>query len=163
MIEKLGTLSDDDLVHAVVEYVVRQLGKYPDRQAEAVNDLSPGLRAFYATWLVDAEVKNGGFNQYFWNNGGGMAAAAVEGFRLLGAQDHAALMLKAVTIWQQEREEMEHLEAEGTLEAFSEADESTALGELDAPYYDLPDIEAVHIRFIRAHPEMFDDPPPRTS
>jgi hypothetical protein len=66
-------------------------------------------------------------------------------------------MLKAVTIWEQEREEMEHLEAEGTLEAFSEADESTALGELDAPYYDLSDIEAIHIRFIRAHPEMFDD------
>jgi uncharacterized protein DUF4375 len=157
VIEKLETLSDDDLIHAVVEYVVLQLGKDPNRQAAAVNDLSPGLRAFYATWLVDAEVKNGGFNQYFWNNGGGMAAAAVEGFRLLGTQDHAALMLKAVAIWEQEREGLEHLEAEGTLEAFSEADESTALGELDAPYYDLADIEAVHIQFIRAHPEMFDD------
>jgi len=157
VIEKLGTLPDDDLIHAVVEYVVLQLGKDPDRQAEAVNDLSPDLRAFYATWLVDAEVKNGGFNQYFWNNGGGMAAAAVEGFRLPGAQDHASLMLKAVAIWEQERAEMQHFEGEGTLEAFSEADESTALGELDAPYYDLPDIEAIHIRFIRAHPEMFDD------
>jgi hypothetical protein len=43
------------------------------------------------------------------------------------------------------------------LDAFSESTEHSALGSLAMLYYGLPDIEPVLIRFIREHPELFDD------
>ena len=157
MRDKLDSLADGDLIHAVVEYIFRKIGDDEERRLETLNALPEGLRAFFAVWLVDAEVKNGGFSQYFWNNGDGAAGAAVAGFRLLGAEEHAALMEEAIATQGRERSVMAPFEAEGTLEAFSESTKHTELFPLDMQYYGLPDIEPVLIRFIRAHPELFDE------
>jgi hypothetical protein len=157
MKDKLDALPDDDLIHAVLNYILQTLGDDDEHKLERLNALPEGLRAFFAIWLVDGEVKNGGFSQYFWNNGDGAALAAVGGFRLLGAEQHAALMKEAIAIQEQERAAMAAFEAEGTLEAFQESTERSALGPLDMRYYGLPDVEPALVRFIRAHPEMFDD------
>lgn len=157
MADELDALPDDELIHAVLGYILRRVGDDDEQKLERLNVLPEGLRAFFAIWLVDGEVKNGGFSQYFWNNGDGAATAAVGGFRLLGAEQHAALMEEAIAIQEQERAAMAPIEAEGTLEAFHDAAERSALGSLDMRYYELPDIEPALARFIRAYPEMLDD------
>src|SRR5215471_12031523 len=103
MRDQLEALTDDELVDAAVEYVSRKVGADAENRLELLNRLPEGLRAFFAVWLVDAEVNNGGFCQYFWNRGDSGVGVAVFGFRLLGADDHAALMEEAVEIWKQER------------------------------------------------------------
>jgi hypothetical protein len=75
----------------------------------------------------------------------------------VGAEQHAALMEEAIVIQERERAAMAPFEAEGTLEAFHELTEHSALGPLDMRYYELPNIEPTLARFIRAHPEMLDD------
>jgi len=154
---KLDTLPDNELIYAVLEYVFKKVGDDAENRLELLNALPEGLRAFFAVWLVDSEVKNGGFSQYFWNRGDGGAAIAVFGFRLLGAEDHAALMEEAIEVRERERAVMSPFVAKGTLEAFSESTKHTKLFPLDMRYYGLPDIEPALIRFIRAHAELFDD------
>ena len=157
MRDKLNALPDDELIHAAIEYIAEKVGDDEERRLAVLNALPEGLRAFFAVWLVDAELKNGGFDQYFWNNGDNAATAAVGGFRFFGFEEHAALMEEALAIRQRQRASIASFEEEGTLEAFSEATQQSALGSLDMAYYDLPDIEAILIRFIREHPELFAD------
>jgi Domain of unknown function (DUF4375) len=114
MKDELDALPDDELIHAVLGYILRRVGD-------------------------------------------GAAAAAVGGFRRVGAEQHAALMEEAIVIQERERAAMAPFEAEGTLEAFHELTEHSALGPLDMRYYELPNIEPTLARFIRAHPEMLDD------
>jgi len=157
--DDLEALSDDELIDAAVEYVVRKVGGDAENRLELLNSLPEGLRAVFAVWMVDAEVKNGGFSQYFWNRGNSGAGVAVFGFRLLGAEDHAAMMEEAIKTWERERPIMSTFEARETREAFSEWAQRTALGPLDMQYYGLSDIEPALARFLRAHPELFDDGP----
>jgi hypothetical protein len=154
--DELERLPDDELIHAALKSVFRRVGNDPETRLKLLNALPEGLRAFLAVGLVDAEVKNGGFHQYFWNRGDGGARLAVFGFRLLGAEDHAALMQEAIEIRERERAVLSPFVARGTKEAFSESRQHTALAPLDMRYYGLPDVEPALARFVRAHPEMFD-------
>ena len=54
-----------------------------------------GLKAeeaeLLAVWLLDAEVNNGGFDQYFWNTAGELISEAIEGLEIIGAEDLASI------------------------------------------------------------------------
>ncbi len=54
--------------------VMSRKGRFsPHSQREA--------RAFWLTWVVEGEVNNGGFNQYYWNTNDRFATDAVDAFR----------------------------------------------------------------------------------
>jgi hypothetical protein len=73
----------------VQEVAARMPGDFTN---EAAPDLPPGVRAVYATWEVEAQVGNGGFDQYFENTDGALADEAVLAFRLFGASGLADLV-----------------------------------------------------------------------
>lgn len=110
----------------------------------------------YATWGVEAEVNNGGFNQYFWNPTGQFAEEGVEGYRAIGASRHADLVARAIAVERAERRRMETFKARNTLEAFSESYESNPLNVLDREFYELDEDPCpLRIAFIRNHPDLF--------
>jgi len=151
----LDAIADDELADAIVQHVVlRAIDEGVDR-ATIVRAVPIGVRAIYTTWLVDAEVCNGGFNQLFWNPSGEFAGDALAGYELMGAEEYAAVMRGALAIWETERGPLAHFHAEGTLEAFSASCAHTTLGEADTRYYALDDaIRDVWPRFARARPEL---------
>ena len=57
--------------------------------------LSPGRRAVMLAESLDAEVNNGGFDQYFLNSSGDGASATPAALRMLGREDLAAMVEKA--------------------------------------------------------------------
>jgi len=125
----------------------------PERDLRA---LPAGIRAVYATWMVDTEVNDGGFNQFFYNRGAALAGDALAGFELLGAEDYAAVMREAIATFEAERDRLLPLYERGTLEAFSESYRHTELGTVDQRYYALGDrIYAVWAIAVRDHPELF--------
>ena len=65
-VETLRAIPDDKLEQAIVDYVIHQLESGPDEDA-LLASLSKGNRALWLTWIVESEVNNGGFNQYYWN------------------------------------------------------------------------------------------------
>ncbi len=55
-------------------------------------------RTYYAVSCLIGEVYNGGFDQFFSNSSGEVYAFALDGLRLLGANESAALLLRAKEI-----------------------------------------------------------------
>jgi hypothetical protein len=155
-VETLSRIPDDKVEQAIFDYAQLKIGRQYDREVQIVRALAPGVRALYVTWLVDGEVNNGGFNQYFWNTRGELAEEAVTGFMLFGAAHHAALMQEAIQARAQEAPEMERFREDNTLESFSESYEHTKLGELDEKFYELAEnLSELRLDLVRRRPDLF--------
>ncbi len=159
--DKLESLNDGELTSAIVDHVHLALGNEYDKWVEIIRRLPASVRAIYATWNVDAEVNNGGFNQYFWNleSTGAvqyMPFASIQGYELLGAADYTSIMWGALATWQQETEQMAVFREANTLESFIESYKHTTLDELDKRYFGLDDrILDLQSQYIRKHTESF--------
>ena len=154
----LASISNDDLELAIQDYVYARIGDDSANEDARLAELSPGFRAVFTTLCVEAEVRNGGFNQYFWNSEGKLADLAVEGFRHIGAPEYADLMKRAIATWRDENDVIEPFREVGTIEAFSESYEHSKLGDLDHEFYELvkvSDLSHLRIAFIRTHEHEF--------
>ena len=112
----------------------------------------------YSTFVLEGQVNNGGFNQFFVNSSGQFAEIAVLSCDLIGASDRAELIRKAIEIHEQEKGSavLQSLYAQNTLEAFKQTYKLTKLGECDDAFYALNDhISELRLRYIRSHPEEF--------
>ena len=136
-LDVLRSLPPDELGDAVIQHVAFQVGDDVSRIPDVVRGLPAGLRAIYATSVVDLEVSNGGFNQFFWNPSSQYADDALRGYELLGATEYAAVLRSALAIRAAERDRLAPYDRAGTLEAFSASYEVTGLGEADESYYAL--------------------------
>ena len=153
----LASLSADEVGSAIVQHVALQVETEGEENRDAiVGRLPAGTKAVYTTWLVDIEVNNGGFNQFFFNPYGQYAGLALAGYELLGAEDYAAVMRAAIATHEAERETIAPYYEARTLEAFSESYQHTGLAEVDQRYYALGDrIYDVWANFARSRAELF--------
>lgn len=152
----LASIPDDKLEQAIVDYVVTKIGDDWDNMREIVDGLPDSFRGFYATWWLEAEVNNGGFNQYFWNPYGYWAEDAIAAFQDYGAGEYAELTKKAVTLFLSEIEAHKEFRELGTLEAFSESYKHTELGDLDSQFWEIKqELSRLRIAYVRQNPEKF--------
>lgn len=153
----LAEISADEVGDAILQHVALKVAEQGEHaRDDVVRGLPPGTRAIYTTWLVDIEVNNGGFNQFFFNPHGRHAGLALAGYELLGAEDYAAVMRAAIATHEAERRTMARFYDAGTLEAFSESYRHTGLSEVDQRYYSLGDrIYDTWAAFVRSRPELF--------
>lgn len=91
--------------------------------------LSKQERVILAVWQLEAEVNNGGFDQYFRNSAGEHAPCAIEALEEIGAPNCAAIVRRAVRLvlgevgdWQKARGAFlaASPDVEGTLEALDQ-------------------------------------------
>jgi hypothetical protein len=154
--EILRSIDDVNIEQAIFDYALTKLEGQYDREEDIVADLPSGIRALYLTWIVEAEVNNGGFNQYYYNTDGKFAEQAIEAFEYFGATQHAALMREANSAWSEEKKEMAKFKDSGTMEAFSESYEHTKLGPLDERFLELgDDLGRARISRVRETPKQF--------
>jgi len=90
------------------------------RERDVLDGLSAGFRAVYSTWWVEAEVNNGGLNQYFWNSSGEFARDAVAGFDRIGVPAMARLMERGIAIRDQDEAKNKKFGAKLANAAFSD-------------------------------------------
>jgi hypothetical protein len=141
---------------AIVQHGHLHIGNDTDREVGIVRSLPSGVQAVYTTWLVDAEVLNGGFNQYFFNVSGRFAGDALAGYELLGAEAYATVMRAAIATFEADRDRLAPFYELHTLEAFSESYKHTDLGEVDQRYYALGDqIHNIWSDAVRTRPQLF--------
>jgi len=152
----LSTIPDSDLEQAVVDYAITKIDGHYDNEAVIVAKLPKGSRALYLTWTVEAEVNNGGFNQYYYNTNDQFAADAVGAFEYFGAIEHATLMREANAVRAAEAPALKKYKDQGTIEAFSESYQHSRLEPLDDRFYGLREnLSQLRIARIRAVPEDF--------
>ncbi len=156
----LRGLTDNDLVSAVYAHVLHHVLPDLAHEVTIVTGLPIAVSAIYVTALLDNEVLNGGFQQFFWNSSGAFALMALEGLERLGAPKHAAVLQSAIATFEAERPVFDSYRALDTSDAFSESVKHSSLGVIDEQYYDLgfdalTDIQA---SYIRSHLEEFESP-----
>lgn len=154
--QPLSAISDENVEQAIADYAFQKLEGKSDREREIVNGFSPGVRALFVTWVVEGEVNNGGFNQYYWNTSGQYAGEADKAFEFFGAKKHAELMREANRIHSEEAATMEEYRKRGTLQDFSDSYKATKLGPLDERFYRIDEnLSALRLAKIRSSPALF--------
>jgi len=56
-------------------------------------------QTLFLVWSFTAEVDNGGFEQFFFNSGGGYASETVDALERIGAADVGALLRRAIDLF----------------------------------------------------------------
>lgn len=154
--EMLASIADDAVEQAVIDYVSAKIGDDYDHEIQIVSKLPIGAQALYITWWVEAEVNNGGFNQYYWNSAGQFADQAAEAFEFFSAHEHAALMREANSVHAMEAEKIKKYKDLGTMEAFSDSYKESKLGPVDDRFMEMKEnLSALRIAKIRSSPEFF--------
>jgi len=155
--EVLESLSADDVGSAIAQHVeLRVAAEGPEARDDVILALPIGTKAIYTTWLVDVEVNNGGFEQFFFSPSSRYAGIALRGYELLGAEEYAAIMRAAIATYESERDVIAPHRDAGTLDAFRDSHRHTTLDEVDQRYYALGDrIYEAWADFIRIRPELF--------
>lgn len=147
---------DDDLEQFVFDNI-SILDNDQKEEFEFIQALSKGQQMVYSTWMVEAEVNNGGFDLFYINSSRKFAEMAVEGFKLVGADEFSKLMEKANKIFIENRERLEAFD-DGTVESFSKSYKNNPLNDLDQVFFDLyksEDLKALKAKYIRENMEEF--------
>jgi len=146
----LRSINDDDLLQSIFDFICEEIIKDDYNNAYTkVKSLPIGFQHIYGLWLLEAEVNNGGFNQYFYNNGQ-FIDESYNGCLAIGAKKTAEIVNKAVETIMKEKEIQLEMRKKGTLEAFSESYKETKLGECDEAFFQNADnLQELQIKYIR--------------
>lgn len=109
---ELKAVPDGHIVQKVIDSVLAYIGELnsDEDDYELVRQTPKSAQFFWAMRLLESEVNNGGFEQYFWNSSCTLADVAREAYRVIGAEKYSEFLQRATTIvgnksWQERRRE----------------------------------------------------------
>lgn len=149
--------SDENLEQIIYEDIFRFLSANSDTEFANIEKLSAGQQMYWSTWIVEREVNNGGFNQFYFNNSIELGEIAYKGFKTLNAHKFADLMFDANKVFKENKKELEAF-YNGTAESFSKSYEKNPLGKFDDMFYDLNNtlhLRQLRVKYIREHKNEF--------
>ncbi len=155
--EIIESISDDDLEQAVFDNIYENIKNDFDNEFQNIKKLSEGQQSFWSTWILEGEVNNGGFNQFYYNSSGQFAKMAEIGFKTIGAEKYAELTYHANKIFVENKNRLEKFD-DGSLESFSESYKDNPLNKLDDEFYELgskENISELRIKYIRKNAPQF--------
>lgn len=149
-------IPDEKLEMAIVDFVLEKHAREGGTELDVLAKLPEVVRASYLTFCLEGDVDNGGFNQYFWNFSKQHAVEAEKGFRLIGANDFAEVVKKAIAVFEQEESWLSSFIEEHTLQSFSDSYKNNPLNEIDTLFHSLNRTTSQkRIAFIRNNSEQF--------
>lgn len=157
--EIIDSVEDNNLVQTVMDNIWEKMDSEMSNELEVFKSLTKEQQAIYVIWLVEAEVNNGGFNQFYYNSSGQFAARMEESFVEIGAIGFAEIAKRANVIHKENYEEITG-EMDGSIESFSESYEDNPLNELDTEFYNQYETEKLSelmVKYIRDNNEKFID------
>jgi len=105
---------------------------------QGIDALDAREKVLFFVWELEAQVNNGGFNQYFFNSGSNHAAPTEEALRAIGAVNTASLLKEAMDVFGNGGPSPMRDERQNQLEAMSDEQEK-AFDRLDEQFYLYPD------------------------
>jgi hypothetical protein len=148
---ELPTSRLEDEPFMVVEPIFQQIVERDPNvfDPEVLARYSAPIRMLMATRLIDGQIDNGGWPAVFYNDAIGLLPEAIQGYRLLGLGEHAALA--------------ERIQAHGWTDPTDDHPGDPAWQTFDAEWFALEDSEAARARYIRDRPADFGLDEHRTS
>lgn len=155
--QTLDSITDDKLEQTIFDNIYEIIGDDYENELINVKKLTKGQQAFFSTWIIEGEVNNGGFIQFYFNSSGQYAEMVEIGFKTIGAEKHAELTSRANTIYSENKERLAEFD-DGTVESFSESYKDNPLNKLDDEFYKLGNTESIsdlRVKYIREHLKEF--------
>jgi Domain of unknown function (DUF4375) len=135
--------SEDNLLIELSEKIFRQTEQFNEAQ-----------KVFARVWLLEAEVNNGGFDQFFFNSSGDEAAETPDALDTIGAHQAAELARRANSVFPDGGPSKDRQARQAQLDSLDSANES--LSELDAEFYEYPDnLTSLLTAFVKEHSDQF--------
>ncbi|MBJ7427977.1 MAG: DUF4375 domain-containing protein [Bacteroidia bacterium] len=155
----IDTTSDDNLLFSVFENLSAKLLTDYEKEFETVITWNKSRQAIYMIWLLEAEVNNGGYNQFYFNSSGQFYKQLPDALKFVGANKFAELTTRANSIYEKENAKITKHQ-DGTIEGFSESYDNNPLNKFDDEFYELynkEDLQKIQVDFIRKHKTEFID------
>jgi len=155
----IDTTSDDILLEVVYDNLFRKLSPAYDKEYEIVLSWNKSRQAIYMISRLEAEVNNGGYNQFYFNSSGQFATALPEALKLVGATKFADLTERANSTFEKEKSKITE-DQDGTVEGFSKSYENNPLNKFDEEFYKLNDaknLQKILVDYIRKNKKEFTD------
>ncbi len=151
-------IPDDLLAWAMFDHIWLKVDKEYERTLQVLEELPSGFSVVYHLFVLDGEIGNGGFNQYFFNGLDRDAEQQLEALRLIEATNHQKVFQETFRIREEEKQnnELQRRYSERTIESFFSTYGMTMLEKCDEEWYALDEeFNTSIIQFIRKHPELF--------
>ncbi|MDX2048252.1 MAG: DUF4375 domain-containing protein [Chitinophagaceae bacterium] len=155
----IDTTSDDNLLQVIFDNLSEKQPRDYEREYETVMNWNKSRQAIYMIWLLEAEVNNGGYNQFYFNPSGQFYKHLPEALKLIGANKFADLTKRANDTFEKENPKITQHQ-DGTLEGFSKSYEDNPLNKFDYEFYNLykaENLQQIQVDFIRKHKTEFID------
>ena len=146
--------NEDNIEWDVIDFMWDHVSFYEDEAnyQRTIQPASKGQLAIYAcTWYMH-EVNNGGHDQFFYNSTGMVWKDALEGFTLLGAKKHNAILSKALAVFPNSEPSFDR---KNRISQLSSADTSL-YDNLDDQFYEIDeDLTELFSKYIADNPDEF--------
>ena len=155
----IDNTADDDLLQIISDNLASKQPKHHNKEYETVMAWNKARQAIWEIWLLETEVNNGGYNQFYYNSSGQFYKLLPEALKLVGANKFADLTTRANQIFEKENPKITQHQ-DGTLEGFSKSYDDNPLNKFDDEFYALYKIEnlqQIQIEYIRKHKNDFID------
>lgn len=155
--EIIDNTQDDKLLQTIFDNIETNFEEGEQYSIDKISKLTKGQQAIFSIWMLQAEVNNGGFNQFYYNSSGQFSEMAKDGLEFIGAEKFAELVEKANRTYSEIKDELES-KNDGTIESFSESYEDNPLNDYDDKFYELEEsenLDSIQIEFIRENKEEF--------
>jgi len=157
--EKLiDTAADNVVLQAVIDDMLERMGNSSTEYA-TVMSWNKARRSVFIVWQLDAEVSNGGFNQFYYNPTVKFYTLVPEALKYIGAPLLADLTRRANKTYEEQLGQIKK-EQDGTVEGFSKSYKNNPLNEYDHAYYQInkkESLQKILVDFVRAHKAAFVD------
>ncbi|BBO27696.1 hypothetical protein AltI4_20840 [Alteromonas sp. I4] len=123
-----------DSLDVVFEFVEPAIEKLEKNGSDSLSEVETTI---LSVWLLEADVNNGGFNQYFWNSSGDFANQVLGSLHKIGAVETAGIVKAALANFPNSTPPTNRKERQNTLEALEESG-ALKLDSLDSEFYKYP-------------------------
>jgi hypothetical protein len=155
----IDTTSDSNLLQVVFDNLAEKQAVDYEKEYETVISWNKSRQAIYMIWLLESEVNNGGYNQFYFNSSGQFYKHLPEALMLVGANKFADLTKRANETFEKANPKITQHQ-DGTVEGFSKSYDDNPLNKFDDEFYDLYKTEnlyQIQLDFIRKNKRQFID------
>ena len=107
-------------------------------QSVSFDSLTPAEQTFHVVWSFEAELNNGGFDQFFFNSAGDYAPQTIAALEQIGASSGADILRRACALFPGGMPNPRRDVRQDQLENITDQNEA-AFEKLDAEFYAYPD------------------------
>ncbi len=150
---------DQELLQVVFDNLSEKQPTDYKKEYETVMRWNKSRQAIYMIWLLESEVNNGGYNQFYFNSSGQFSKHLPEALNFVGANKFANLTKQANDIFLKENSKITQHQ-DGTLDGFSKSYDDNPLNEFDQQFYKLyktENLQQLQVNFIRKNKTEFVD------